>query len=139
MTIARALINSPKLLLADEPTGNLDTKTAHEIMETLASLNRERGVTIVLVTHESDIAAYADRIVTMRDGDIVADERVRKPIARFLPASVFGHMPQLYPRFRPKRIWHSDGWCSPPPLRRLDETKCARRSPCWACSLASPR
>ena len=81
VAIARALINAPSLLLADEPTGNLDTRTSHEIMETLVSLNREEGVTIVLVTHEADIAAYADRIVTMRDGKIVADERVSKPAA----------------------------------------------------------
>jgi macrolide transport system ATP-binding/permease protein len=79
VAIARALINEPSLLLADEPTGNLDTRTSHEIMETLVALNRERGVTIVLVTHEPDIAAYADRIVTMRDGEIVSDERVTKP------------------------------------------------------------
>jgi macrolide transport system ATP-binding/permease protein len=76
VAIARALINAPRLLLADEPTGNLDTRTSHEIMETLVSLNREQGVTIVLVTHESDIAAYAKRIVTMRDGLIVSDEQV---------------------------------------------------------------
>jgi len=79
VAIARALINMPSLLLADEPTGNLDSKTSHEIMETLVSLNREQGVTIVVVTHEADIAGYADRIVTMRDGVIVADERVAKP------------------------------------------------------------
>jgi macrolide transport system ATP-binding/permease protein len=81
VAIARALINRPSLLLADEPTGNLDTRTSHEIMETLVALNREQGVTIVLVTHEHDIAAYADRVVTMRDGEIVADERVSKPSA----------------------------------------------------------
>ncbi len=81
VAIARALINAPSLLLADEPTGNLDTRTSHEIMETLRSLNREQGVTIVLVTHDADIAAYTDRIVTMRDGIIVADERVTKPTA----------------------------------------------------------
>ncbi|HUZ75177.1 MAG TPA: ABC transporter permease [Stellaceae bacterium] len=79
VAIARALINAPSLLLADEPTGNLDTRTSHEIMETLVSLNHEQGVTIVLVTHDSDIAAFADRIVTMRDGEIVSDERVTKP------------------------------------------------------------
>jgi macrolide transport system ATP-binding/permease protein len=78
VAIARALINVPSLLLADEPTGNLDSRTSHEIMETLASLNRERGVTIIVVTHEADIAAYADRIVTMRDGEIVSDERVSR-------------------------------------------------------------
>ncbi|HXW41513.1 MAG TPA: ABC transporter permease [Xanthobacteraceae bacterium] len=81
VAIARALINQPRLLLADEPTGNLDTRTSHEIMETLHALNREQGVTIVLVTHEADIAAYADRVVTMRDGKIVADERASRPAA----------------------------------------------------------
>ena len=75
VAMARALINSPSVLLADEPTGNLDTRTAHDIMDTLVSLNRDRGLTIVLVTHESDIAAYAQRVVTMRDGCIVSDTR----------------------------------------------------------------
>jgi macrolide transport system ATP-binding/permease protein len=77
VAIARALINNPAVLLADEPTGNLDTRNSHDIMDTLQSLNRERGVTIIVITHESDIAAYADRIVTMRDGKIVSDERRR--------------------------------------------------------------
>jgi macrolide transport system ATP-binding/permease protein len=89
VAIARALINAPSLLLADEPTGNLDTRTSHEIMETLTKLNREQGVTIIVVTHEQDIAAYADRVVTheqdiaayadrvvtMRDGMIISDNR----------------------------------------------------------------
>ena len=79
VAIARALINTPGLLLADEPTGNLDTRTSHEIMETLTRLNREQGVTIIVVTHESDIAAYADRILTMRDGQIISDTRNPKP------------------------------------------------------------
>jgi macrolide transport system ATP-binding/permease protein len=74
VAIARALINSPSVLLADEPTGNLDTPTSHEIMNTFRSLNREQGLTIVLVTHEPDIAACADRIVTVRDGLILSDE-----------------------------------------------------------------
>jgi len=78
VAIARALINAPSLLLADEPTGNLDTRTSHEIMETLRSLNRGQGVTIILVTHEADIAAFADRVVTMRDGKIISDERVNR-------------------------------------------------------------
>jgi macrolide transport system ATP-binding/permease protein len=80
VAIARALINDPILLLADEPTGNLDTKTSHEIMVTLQALNRERGVTIIVVTHEPDIATYADRVITMRDGQVVSDER--KPAVR---------------------------------------------------------
>jgi macrolide transport system ATP-binding/permease protein len=75
VAIARALINNPILLLADEPTGNLDTKTSHEIMVTLQALNRERGVTIIVVTHESDIATYAGRVITMRDGQVISDER----------------------------------------------------------------
>jgi len=88
VAIARALINSPSLLLADEPTGNLDTRTSHEIMETLVALNREQGLTILVVTHESDIAAYADRILTMRDGRIVADQRVaHQPAPKMEPGS----------------------------------------------------
>jgi macrolide transport system ATP-binding/permease protein len=79
VAIARALINSPSLLLADEPTGNLDSRTSHEIMETLQSLNRGQRVTIIVVTHESDIAAFADRVVTMRDGQIISDVRADKP------------------------------------------------------------
>jgi macrolide transport system ATP-binding/permease protein len=78
VAIARALINRPSLLLADEPTGNLDTRTSNEIMKTLAALNHEQGVTIIVVTHEADIAAYADRVLTMRDGQIVSDERKPK-------------------------------------------------------------
>jgi macrolide transport system ATP-binding/permease protein len=90
VAIARALINSPSLLLADEPTGNLDTRTSHEIMETLVSLNRRQGVTIILVTHEADIAAYADRVVTMRDGQIVSDEAVSKPTSVLRPKDARG-------------------------------------------------
>ncbi len=81
VAIARALINSPSILLADEPTGNLDTRTSHDIMDTLTALNRERGLTIVLVTHEADIAAYAGRIVTMSDGKIQSDRRNERPAA----------------------------------------------------------
>ena len=87
VAIARALINNPSVLLADEPTGNLDTRNSHDIMDTLQSLNLERGVTIIVVTHEADIAAYADRVVTMRDGKIVSDVRNRE---KRLPAQDVG-------------------------------------------------
>jgi putative ABC transport system ATP-binding protein len=75
VAIARALANRPRLLLADEPTGNLDTATTHEIMALFAALNTDEGITIVLVTHEPDVAAYARRRVTFVDGRIVQDER----------------------------------------------------------------
>jgi macrolide transport system ATP-binding/permease protein len=74
VAIARALINGPRMILADEPTGNLDSRTSSEIIGVLRSLNREQGVTIIVVTHNADIAASTDRIVTMRDGLIVSDE-----------------------------------------------------------------
>jgi putative ABC transport system ATP-binding protein len=76
VAIARALVNEPELLLADEPTGNLDSRTSVEVMELLQRLNRERGITIVLITHEHDIAEYAQRIVSVRDGRVVSDTRV---------------------------------------------------------------
>jgi macrolide transport system ATP-binding/permease protein len=76
VAIARALINNPGMILADEPTGNLDSRTSNEIMDVLRALNREHGVTIVVVTHDPGIAKYTDRVVTMRDGRVVADERV---------------------------------------------------------------
>jgi putative ABC transport system ATP-binding protein len=73
VAIARALVNRPSLLLADEPTGNLDSQATAEIMELLLRLRRDRPLTIVVVTHEADVAAYAERIVTFRDGRIVSD------------------------------------------------------------------
>ncbi|HYN85196.1 MAG TPA: ABC transporter ATP-binding protein [Pyrinomonadaceae bacterium] len=79
VAIARSLVNNPTLILADEPTGALDSRTSVEVMEIFQRLNRERGITLVLVTHEPDIAAYADRIVTFRDGRIKSDERVVAP------------------------------------------------------------
>ena len=73
VAISRALINQPPLILADEPTGNLDTQTSREIMLLFEQLNREQGITIVLVTHENDIAAYAKRLIRLKDGHIIVD------------------------------------------------------------------
>jgi len=75
VAIARALVGGPKVILADEPTGNLDTKTSAEIIQMLLKLNREEGLTIVMVTHEEDMAAYADRLIWMVDGRIERDTR----------------------------------------------------------------
>jgi len=75
VAIARALANRPKLLLADEPTGNLDTATSHEIMTLIRTLNIEEGTTVVLVTHETDIAGFARRTIRFVDGKVEADER----------------------------------------------------------------
>ena len=76
VAIARALVNDPEILLADEPTGNLDSRTSVEIMEVLQRLNRERGITIILITHEQDIAEYGQRVIAFRDGRVFRDEAV---------------------------------------------------------------
>jgi len=76
VAVARSLVNNPALILADEPTGNLDSRTSVEVMEIFQRLNRERGITLVLVTHESDIAQYADRVIVFKDGKIKSDYQV---------------------------------------------------------------
>jgi len=81
VAIARALVGSPAIVLADEPTGALDTKTGGEIMDILTSLNRKQGLTVIIVTHEPDIAAYANRILTLRDGLLISDTRPPKRAA----------------------------------------------------------
>lgn len=79
VAIARSLVNDPALILADEPTGNLDSRTAVEVMEIFQRLNRERGITLLLVTHEPDIAQYAQRVVVFKDGKIKKDYPIDEP------------------------------------------------------------
>ena len=76
VAVARALVNDPALILADEPTGNLDSRTSVEMMEIFQRLNRERGITLVLVTHEPDIAEYAQRVVVFKDGKVKKDYQI---------------------------------------------------------------
>ncbi len=75
VAIARALVNNPSIILADEPTGNLDTKTGEIVLDTFQRLNKEQGRTIVLITHERYVAEHADRIIHIRDGEIIEDEK----------------------------------------------------------------
>ena len=96
VAIARALVNDPEVVLADEPTGNLDSRTSDEVMQLLQDLNQKHGVTVVLITHEHDVAAYAGRIIQFRDGRVIADhpnepkdaavELRSMPVAEELPA-----------------------------------------------------
>jgi putative ABC transport system ATP-binding protein len=79
VAVARALVNDPALILADEPTGNLDSRTSVEVMEIFQRLNRERGITLILVTHELDIADYAGRVVVFKDGKIKRDYEIENP------------------------------------------------------------
>lgn len=86
VAIARALINEPAIILADEPTGNLDTRNTKDIMSLFTRLNLEMGITIIMVTHEPDVAAYTRRNVVFRDGEIIKDAAVRKMRKKTFPA-----------------------------------------------------
>jgi putative ABC transport system ATP-binding protein len=92
VAVARSLVNNPALILADEPTGNLDSRTSVEVMEIFQRLNRERAITLVLVTHEPDIAQFAQRIVVFKDGKIKNDEPVAAPRDA---AEELKHMPAI--------------------------------------------
>jgi len=82
VAIARALVNDPSLILADEPTGNLDTKTGEIVLGTFQKLNEAHGRTVILITHEADVAAHAKRIIMLRDGKIISDEKNHHHIKR---------------------------------------------------------
>jgi putative ABC transport system ATP-binding protein len=93
VAIARALVTNPSIVLADEPTGNLDTRTSIEVMGIFQRLNRDRGITVMVITHERDIAEYGDRIITCRDGLIISDHpiavrRIAEEELEALPAEV---------------------------------------------------
>jgi putative ABC transport system ATP-binding protein len=91
VALARALVNNPSIILADEPTGALDTRTSVEVMDIFQQLNRERNLTVIVVTHEPDVARYAGRIVHVRDGRISSDEPVAN---RSIAAEVLKTIPQ---------------------------------------------
>jgi len=80
VAIARALVNEPALILADEPTGNLDSQSGKEVMQIFQKLNREHGITTIFVTHDSWIARHTNRVITLRDGSIIADKRIAAPL-----------------------------------------------------------
>ncbi len=80
VAIARALVNEPAIILADEPTGNLDSKSGTEVMQIFQQLNRERGITVVFVTHDPWIARHTNRVVTLADGLVVRDEKIENPL-----------------------------------------------------------
>jgi putative ABC transport system ATP-binding protein len=88
VAIARALVNHPRIIMADEPTGALDSRTGVEVMRIFQQLNAEQGITIILVTHDPDVARYAQRVISIRDGQIAADEIVRNRVIAEVPIDV---------------------------------------------------
>jgi putative ABC transport system ATP-binding protein len=94
VAIARALVNDPSLILADEPTGNLDSVAGEEVMRIFQELNEERGITVIVVTHEEDIAGHTRRIIRLQDGLVVSDEPVASPL-RAVQSSVLPTVPSV--------------------------------------------
>jgi putative ABC transport system ATP-binding protein len=94
VALARALVNNPSIILADEPTGALDTRTSVEVMEIFQRLNKEKGLTVLVVTHEPDVARYAERVVHFRDGRISSDDRVTN---RSVASEVLKTLPMIAP------------------------------------------
>jgi putative ABC transport system ATP-binding protein len=88
VAIARALVTHPALILADEPTGALDTKTTADVVETFVKLNRERGITIIFVTHEPEVAEHTRRMITLRDGRIIADAPTARSTVVAFPGTI---------------------------------------------------
>jgi len=80
VAIARALVNNPRIIMADEPTGARDTRTGEEIMGIFQKLNREQGITVILVTHDPEVAQHARRVISVRDGRVASDEQVAEPL-----------------------------------------------------------
>ncbi len=111
VAIARALVNDPAIVLADEPTGNLDSQNALDILATIRALNRERGVTVVLVTHERELAELADRIITLRDGQIISDRPTAKAPSTLQRSALPAVRPYHEQRFsgRFDRLLHEAG------------------------------
>ncbi len=125
VAIARALVNRCELLIADEPTGNLDTQTGEEILDLFRRLNREDRLTILLVTHDPNVAAHADRLVRIRDGLVVEDDRPSAQAAR-----------PTQPRPSP-RPWNRDRRGGSDPIAACDRSLARRRRRC-AASVATP-
>jgi len=112
--IARALINNPRIVLADEPTGNLDSSIGAEVMKLLRELNAERGVTLIIVTHDPDVAAFADRIVHLRDGEISEIETLEDPTLELGTATKPATSPETKPNgsLAFKLLFHfRQDWC----------------------------